>query len=260
MNIPAIEEIWAGLAQARTWWLLGRNDVTLKYRRSFIGPLWITLTLIVFAFSMGLLYGQVFQQPVKDYVSYLVCGLTVWYLLQAYILEGSTLVIDSAPILKNLPVNLSVFGARLIVRNTIIFLHNLLAAAFVLAVLQRDVTFALFLIIPALFVYSVFGFSMTLLLAPISARYRDIPQAVASMTQLLFFLSPIIWPPTLVDPGTPAIRFNPLFHLIELARAPLLGRAPTLENWYMASAVTALLFLLSLASYAVSRRRIFYWL
>lgn len=256
----AAADIWSGLKQVRTWWLLGRNDVMLKYRRSFIGPLWITLTLIVFAFSMGLLYGQVFNQPFAEYVTYLVCGLTVWYLLQAYILESSSLVIEAGPILQNMPIKLSVFAARVVVRNIIIFMHNLLACAFVLLVLRNDITITVLYILPALLIYAAFGFGLCLLFGPISARYRDIPPAIASITQLLFFLSPIIWPPTLINPTTPAIRFNPLFHLIELARAPLLGHAPTNENWAFAMAATAFILLLGYLSYSLTRHRIFYWL
>ena len=215
--------------------------------------------LIAFAFSIGLLYGKIFGQPFREYVVYLVSGLSVWYLVQSFFIEGSGSAIESAPIIQNLPMSFSTLAARVVARNVLIFGHNLLACAFILIVLGWGVNVNLLWLLPAACAYAALGFGVCLILGPLGARFRDIPQLVATIMQLVLFLSPIIWPPTLIDPSNPAIRFNPLFHIIEIGRSSLLGNPPTLENWLVTLGVVSIALGGGVVSFMSTRERLFYW-
>lgn len=102
---------------------------------------------------------------------------------------------------------------------------------------------------------------IALLLALLSARFRDVPQLVANVVQVLFFLSPVLWKADMLTPEKRFIAdFNPFYHLIELVRGPLLGGPINLTNWVVS---LALLFLGSLATFylfAKFRSRVPYWL
>jgi ABC-type polysaccharide/polyol phosphate export permease len=93
----------------------------------------------------------------------------------------------------------------------------------------------------------------------LSTRYRDIPQVIATVIQVVFFLTPIFWSPNAL-PNRPAfILLNPFYHLIEIVRAPLLGEVPTMTSWVfcIGMAVAGLGFVAWL--YRRAHARIAYW-
>jgi ABC-2 type transport system permease protein/lipopolysaccharide transport system permease protein len=92
----------------------------------------------------------------------------------------------------------------------------------------------------------------------VSARFRDIPQAITSSMQIVFFVTPILWKPELLSDRR-VVDFNPLFHLIEVARAPLLGHVPPLNSWLAVLLITSVNVVVSVAMFARYRSRISYW-
>ena len=93
-----------------------------------------------------------------------------------------------------------------------------------------------------------------------SARFRDIPRILASLAQILFLVTPIIWTPDLLGPQSYLAQANPFFHLIEIVRAPLLGVVPSALTLWVTLAVTALNGLVAGCFFLRFRSRIAYWI
>src|SRR6185312_11130367 len=74
----AFGDLAAGLRQHRLWGHLGLQDIKQGYRRSVIGPFWITISLGVQALGMGLLYAALMNQPIAFFLPYLAVGLIIW--------------------------------------------------------------------------------------------------------------------------------------------------------------------------------------
>src|SRR6187402_1914554 len=87
------------------------------------------------------------------------------------------------------------------------------------------------LVIPGLVLVSLNGLWVGLLLGMLCVRFRDIPQIIANVIQLLFFLTPILWKPDQLTQGRAFVEANPFHHFVSLIREPLLGVAPSLETW-----------------------------
>ena len=75
-----------------------------------------------------------------------------------------------------------------------------------------------------------------------------------------FFLTPIIWQPSLLPGRALALDVNPFFHFVEVVRAPLLGQAPALLSWYAVLGATAGGWLVTLVLYRRYHGRIAYWI
>src|SRR4051794_31803051 len=84
-------DIVAGIALWRLWFRLGWNDILQRYRRSFLGPFWLTASMAVMVIALGVLYAQLFNQPIDDFLPYLCVGLLVWTLIASYLTESGTL-------------------------------------------------------------------------------------------------------------------------------------------------------------------------
>ena len=84
----AIADLWRGLHAWPLWGYLGYHEIRQRYRRSVLGPFWITISMGVMVLALGLLYGTIFKQPLKNYLPYVTTGFIVWGLLSSFITDG----------------------------------------------------------------------------------------------------------------------------------------------------------------------------
>jgi ABC-type polysaccharide/polyol phosphate export permease len=103
---------------------------------------------------------------------------------------------------------------------------------------------------------------IALILGVACARFRDLPQMVGSVLQVVFYLTPIMWLPKSLPANVSAylLDFNPAYHLLEIVRAPLLGYPPSAMNWAVSGLLAAVGWAVALLFYGHFRRRIAYWL
>jgi ABC-type polysaccharide/polyol phosphate export permease len=244
----------------RTWWLMASQDIRLRYKRSAIGPFWLSVAMAVQVIGIGLLFSQIYDQPLDTFLLYISAGFVVWALLSTMIGEGCTILVDAEGHLRALPIPTPVLAARMVSRNLLIFFHNLLVIGGLILFLGHRPGLELVALFPALAIMTSFGFFCAVLLGPLCLRFRDVTQVVASVLGVMFFLTPIIWMPSQGRVSDIVVQMNPLYHLMEIVRAPLMGEFPTPMNWIVAGGVTAAVAFLAIISLAISRRRIYYWL
>ena len=104
---------------------------------------------------------------------------------------------------------------------------------------------------------------MVLFLSVLCARYRDLPQIVASLLLVMFYLTPIMWMPSLLPQQNTNVKLlilNPFFHLMEIVKAPLLGNLPSILNWKVSIILGVFGWLVTMFMYGHYKRRIAYWL
>lgn len=252
---------WASIfTRWQTWALMANQDIQLRYRRSVLGPFWISIALATLVFSIGLLYSQVQHQPFEEFLTFFGCGMVAWTFLLGMISDGCSVIIDSEAHLRNLRLPTPLLAARVVYRNTIVLLHNLLVIGIMLAIFGRAPDWTGLLAIPGLLLYIPIGLFFAIAIGPICARFRDLPQVISSVMQVAFFMTPIFWIPGSNLDRHVAVMGNPFYHLIEIVRRPLMGDPATAMNWYVSLIALGTVLLLAMISLAVTRKRIFLWL
>jgi ABC-type polysaccharide/polyol phosphate export permease len=209
--------------------------------------------------GIGLLYGRLFNQPVGDYLSYLTVGFVVWMLIASLINESCLVFISAEGFIKQIPLPYTVHIARLIWKNLIIFGHNFLIVAIVLLFSRPSWDWQVLLVPIGLLVITANGIWLGILLGLVCARFRDIPQVIASFVQVAFFLTPVMWKPSMLGRHEWTVMWNPLFPFLEIVRAPLIGEAVRPAVWGAAILITVIGYALMLAFFARFRSRIAYW-
>jgi len=239
---------------------LGWQDVRARYRRSALGPFWITLSMGVMIGTIGIVFGQIFQSPMQEFLPFLTIGMVLWTFIATVVTEGATGFISAEGIIKQLPIPLFVHIMRMIWRNLLIFFHNLVIFPIVLLVVGKPIGWIALLSIPGLALNILNLGWIVLLLAIICARYRDLPQMVASVLQVVFYLTPVMWLPSLLRSRMYLLDSNPFYHLLEITRGPLLGQTPSATNWLVAVVMAVVGWIVALLVFGRYRRRIAYWL
>ena len=258
----AITDVGLALRKGDLAVALGWQDIKQRYRRSKVGPFWLTISMGVLIGALGLVFGGVFNTPMNELLPFLAIGIILWTFISTTINEGCLAFVSSEAIIKQLPIPLFVHVMRVIWRNLIILAHNVVIIPLIFLFFLKPVSWTSLLVIPGLIISSLVLCWVAFLFSIICTRFRDMTQIVASILQVVFYITPIIWMPSLIS-GSRSFFFvdlNPLFHLIEIIRAPMLGYAPSSLNWIASISMAIIGWISTLVIYGKYRNRISYWL
>jgi lipopolysaccharide transport system permease protein len=248
-----------GLGLWPLWVRLGWNDILQRYRRSILGPFWLTASMAIMVIALGVLYAELFKTPIHDLMPYLCVGLLVWNLLANFLSEGGTLFTGSESYIKQIRLPYSVYVYRSTWAKLIVFLHNFVIYFGILIYFEIWPGAVALLAIPGLIFVVLNGALANLLIGIVSARFRDIPQVINSVVQIVFFVTPIFWKPDLLKARTYIADFNPAYHLLEVVRQPLLGYMPSGKSYLAVLLITAINIAVTGFFFVRFRSRIAYW-
>lgn len=257
---PAIQEILQGLKRWDFWGFWGWQDIRQRYRRSSIGPLWLTLSMALFVCTLGVVYSRLFNMDMHDYLPFLAAGYLVWFFISNIVNEGCATIQDAGNYLKDIKLPFSLFTARIVWRNFIILLHNFIVYFGVIIYFQFNPGMNILWLFPGLIILLANSLWIAFFLGMVGARYRDIPPIVASILQILFFVTPIAWQPHLLGNDSSILKYNLAVYFLDLFRSPLLGKVPALLSWYVTLGTLLVGVLLSVITYAASRKKIVFWI
>jgi homopolymeric O-antigen transport system permease protein len=257
----AVDEITDSLCAWRLWGLFGYLDVKLRYRRSVLGPFWATLSMAIQIVVMAFVMGHLFNSPLQRYLPYLCIGMILWSQLTAMLTEGALSFIASADLILQVKRPLFIYVFQVLWRNLVIGIHTIVIFFVVAALFGVWPGLTYFLEIPGLILFVTNCGWIVAAAAIVSVRFRDVPMIISNVLTALFWLTPVLYEPGQM-PGRmqTVIEFNPLTHILEVARAPLLLAAPSALNWAVAAGSAVMGWTLVVLLFARSRRRIPYWL
>jgi ABC-type polysaccharide/polyol phosphate export permease len=259
--VSGLSDVVRGVQAWHIWLQLGARDVTERYRRTILGPWWMTLSALIFVASLGLVYSMIFGVPIGTYLPYLAAGVFAWQYLTSFLVEPATVYPQSSGYILNFPSPLSVFLLRVPTRNSIILFHNLLAWLAMCVVLRYPLSATALLTLPGVLLVTWALVPAGVLVAAMCARFRDLAVAIGLGAQLLFFVSPVMWSADQIPQEYAwIIRLNPLVPLLNLIRQPLLGEVPAVTTWLAAIVMGTAIWLLAMPVHGVATRRVAFWL
>lgn len=227
---------------------LAVTDVRLQYRRSSLGPLWGTATLFAQISVIGLLFSRLFDSDTFSYLLHLGAGLVAWIFVIGTLNESSQSLISSGPLIRQIPLPVTVHTFRVVMKNVVLFAHNLLALVPFFLLATDELSFWMLLVIPG-FLLALLNLSwLAIVLSVVSARYRDFPAIVSGVLVIVFYVTPILWSLEQLEGAwvQRVVPFNPFFHVVEVFREPLLGNPiPVLS--------ATVLFLTALGGWGLAR-------
>ncbi len=209
---------------------------------------------------MGILYSQLFKMDIHTYLPYLTLGLISFGYISGTVSEGCQTFLAAIGIIHQVPLPFSLYAYRVAYRNLIVSAHSLIIIPFVWIIFPPTLGLSTFLAIPALVLFAINGIWVSIFLGMICARFRDVSPIVASFLQVIFFVTPIFWSPDSIKAWRTLVELNPLFAMIDIIRAPLMGVDPAPYSWPIAVGFTVIGCVASFAFFTKLRHRIAYWI
>ena len=259
----ATADIVGALRQFRNCLLLASTAVKLRYRRSILGPLWISVTTAIFIFFIAYLYSGLMAARFHEYLLSLALGWIIWNFISDSVLDGAQTFQRGAGIIKSTKIHKFTLVLKTVLTNLIIFAHNLVIALLVFAVVGVPFTLATWLVVPGLALIVLSAVWSSALFGFLCARYRDVYPLLQAAMRVLFFLTPVLWSPTLLPANSPKRLFvdlNPLAHFLAIWRKPLMGEHPDALSWVVTGGLTLVGLCLAFIAFARYRREVVFWI
>jgi ABC-2 type transport system permease protein/lipopolysaccharide transport system permease protein len=263
-RISLTEAAWAdlveGMSKSWMWSAMAMQDIKMRYRGSLLGPFWLTISMAIMIAAMGVIYARLFNMEITHYLPFLTVGLVIWNFVSTVIIEGCQTFLSAHNILTQVRMPFSIHAWRTVYRNLIVLAHNMVIVPLVLVIFSVPIGWTVIFIVPALVILTINGIWVSILLGMISARYRDVPPIIMNFVQVIFFVTPIFWPPEALGIWMQALPLNPLFAAVDVVRAPLLGETPLTYSWTVLLIVTVVGCIGTFGLFVKFRPRIAYWI
>ena len=260
-----VERAWSDFHRAFGHWpaflLVATTDIKARYRRSAIGQFWITISLAVTILALGVVWSFLWKMPLKSFLPFVAVSHVFFAYMTNYMNESPAIFLNVAPYLREFHLPKSVYLFAALVRQIIILGHNAIILVPVFLFFGIPVTWRILWFIPAFLLTTLALFAVSTILAIVGTRFRDVASLVVNLTQISFFVTPVIWMPHMIpEDYRHYLLFNPFAVFLELLRAPLLGPPPQWSYWDMAVLFTALAVVAAAWLFVRYRGRIIYWL
>lgn len=241
---------------------LGIQEVKQINRRSRLGQWWITLGTATLIATMGFVFGLIFKIDLHSYLPYLAIGIVFWNYFSGQMSEASLVLIQSDSLLKQLTLSPWVYAWKVSTKMLLMLAHNLVIIPIVLVATGNVPNFNLLLLLISLPVIVITFTALGMTLAIVSLRFRDIPPMIGSLLNVVFYLTPVMWVADAIQSELAhfLLGLNPVYHLVQIFRLPLLGQMPTTENWVVSFGMAAISSMLGLFVVQKTIKKVVFWL
>lgn len=196
--------------------------VTLRYRRTALGFLWTLINPLFTMVITSVIFSMMMRMPIKSFAVFLFTGLIPWTLFAACLLQGGGAILENEALIKKIYIPRQTFVTAKCLSLLIDALLSF-GALFVIAyAIGAPITRALaFLPVAFLFVF-VFSMGAALVMSVVSVFYRDSQHVMGIALQAGYYLTPIIYPLSIVPERFQWIfEWNPMYYFVQLFRLPI---------------------------------------
>jgi lipopolysaccharide transport system permease protein len=231
MIAKGASDLYGGLAAWELWTFMGWQDIRQRYRRTILGPWWLAISTGLLVLGLGFLWSELFSVEVRSFLPFFVIGYVLWMFLSGVLNEACTGFTQFEGYIKQQRIPFSAYLYRIGMRHVIISAHNAVVIVVIVLWSGPAWSFNNLWAIPGLVVFAAAVLMMSVPVAILCTRFRDLPQIVNNVLQMAFFFTPIFWRPETLHNFRWIADYNPLAHLIDIVRLPLLGIAPGIQLW-----------------------------
>jgi lipopolysaccharide transport system permease protein len=244
---------------------LVRLDLRLRYRRSVLGVGWSLLNPIAMTAVFTVVFSNLLGSGAWDYAPSLLTGMAVWGFMKEAATTGSRALISNESYIRQSPLPYTLYPLRTVFGQAIHTAIALVVVVGLLMVLQQSARPLLMLpaIVPGLVLAFLAAWGVATIAAFVNVYFQDTQHLLEVAAQIGFFLTPIIYPRSVLDRQglNWVVDLNPVNLFLDLIRAPLLtGETPTAALLGTAAGVTVGLGLLAAGTTAWLQKRVVFHL
>lgn len=258
-----IVNFFSGFSMKALWLHLTDQSITSRFRGSRLGAWWLVLSQIAFAGVAGTIWVKIFGLEISEFVPFIAISFAVWAFISGVMLDACASLIIAGGYLKQMPLPLSIFIFRGFLAQCFYLLIGVVVTLALFGLFKRPIQIGALWAIPGTLLVMFSLFWISVIFAFLGARYRDFSHGVSNILQVVYVVSPVIYPPEFLAKKGYVIflHLNPLAGFIDLIRNPLMKGTPSDWQYYaMVAAIGIIAMILSLLAVSRWGRKVVYWL
>jgi lipopolysaccharide transport system permease protein len=241
---------------------LARRELVARYKGSVLGIVWAVVTPVVTIAIFTFIFAGIFnarfgaRSTPWDYALYLFCGLLPWTMFQETVQQSSTTIVTHANLVKRVVFPLETLPVAQTLSSLGNQIFGMLALIVATALLNHEVHPTILWLPAVLIPQLIFTLGAAWLVASLGVFLRDIAQGITLVLMAWMYLTPIIYPESIVpERYRPFINANPFTALVRSYRRIFLeGLAPDWPSLAYFTAVAVVLFVFGYWWFAKTRR------
>lgn len=255
----------AGIWASRYFWIhLALSDQRTRWRRSYLGPLWAILQPLGMTVLITFVLGRLLKVEMVDYAPYILSGIIFWDYVMATAMAGALAFVQNDAYIKQHRHPLAIYTLRTALAGLMHFaIASIGLLGWVLVFRPGNVGWSWLALPLCLPLALLTGWALATALAYLTVRFRDIPHALSLVMQALWFVSPVYFEVRFFrDAGLDGmIDYNPIYHLLQTVRAPLLASQwPSPANYAFCLATIVVLGAIAAAIGRAWERKVIFYL
>ncbi len=244
----------------RSWIYLAYFDLKLKYRKTYLGPLWIVFGMAISAGLLCFIWSIIFKLDWQNYLLYIFSGFIIWTWFMTIVVEGPEIFTNNSELLKTFAIPPIFHVLRRSFLNLLLFLHHLPLILILIIILGAEVNQRVVLTLPlGIFLVFINAFMYSTIIGIVSARFRDIEPTIKALMAPMLLLTPVLWKPAMLGDYQNLIYLNPFTYFIGIVRNDLIGIEFDILIWIGVFVITVFQFCIFIIIYSVKKNRIVFW-
>lgn len=198
------------------------RDIKVRYKRSVLGVLWTMLAPLLNMIALTLVFSVLFKQEIQNYPVYFMTGSIFWTFFSQTTSTAAQQTLGSNEMAKRVHVPRSAFIASALGGGLVNLVLSLVPLLVILAVTGFPLHSTWAFLPVSVFIVALFTAGVSLILFTVGSRFADIKEMYLVLVQVWFFLTPIVYHPSIVPPKYRfALWANPMYYFVQTFRAPI---------------------------------------
>lgn len=240
---------------------LALNDTRSRFNRTILGPIWIVISNMALVVGITVVFGGIFNRPIREFVVYVAFGIATWNFTSGIITGSSNYLVNGKTLIFTYDMPWSVQVLRNVFSQMIVYFIQILIGTVVSFIALGMPSVWAPIMILGVFINFVAGCGLALIVSTLGARFRDLTHALSSVMLFLFLFTPVFWAEdALGETRAAMIQYNPLFHLLEVVRTPMLHGTVPWGSFAVATFVAIVCLISGIIVYTRNRATISLWI
>lgn len=204
------------------------RDIKIKYRKSVLGVLWTLLNPLLMMIVLTIVFSNLFRFDIEYYPIYLLSGQLVFNFYNESTSNAMSAILGNASLIKKIYVPKYLFVLSRILSSVVNLSASFLALILLMLVMRIPLYWTVVLFIFPLLLLVVFCLGVSLLLAALVVKFRDIMHLYSVFTTALLYLTPVIYTITfLPERVRMLVMLNPITNYVLMFREVMMyGNIP----------------------------------
>jgi ABC-2 type transport system permease protein len=219
---------------------LVHRDLTVRYKRSFLGFFWTMLHPLLLMLIFVVIFSTLFGPRAPHYETYFLSAYVAWNFFSQTAVNAMAGVAWNGPLMKRVRVPPSIFTLSTTVSGLVNLGLSLIVLFAIMLIVGAPLRPALLFLPASLLLVGIFTLGVSLALTAVSVVFGDVREMVQAGLPALMYLTPIIYPISVVPERYRwLIKLNPMTYIVEIVRDPIYyGIIPSRATLLVATVVS----------------------